>query len=316
MTTTIVAPSHICIYHNVEVSRETVRFLKLLLAEGHEGPLELDLRNTRYVSGAAALMLFAHVNFLQLLYGSKNRVRCLFPSRSSNPDGHNYIVGTQLSRALVSGTLEALDQLVEDGVFFQSSNNPTLHANITVEQLTKRLNGPHTQLMSMLGSAITEAVLNVRHHAYAHNTELFSGPLESRWWQYARFNEKDGCFIFLIYDLGLGILQTYKNSLGASRIDADTHIMEEALSFGYSRFSATNPERGCGSEDIKHPIRSDELLLICCDDLRYIYRGGTNDCDGNQMSGKAKIERTFYKIDGNLIEWTFETTDGAKKEAQ
>ncbi|MGL6440477.1 hypothetical protein ACSZM0_20895 [Aeromonas hydrophila] len=313
--TKIIAPSHICIYGNIEVGKETVRFFSLLLKEGHDGPLVLDLRRTLYVSGAAAVMLFAHVNFLQLKYGSKDRVRCLVPSKRDNPEGHYHIVGTQLSRALMSGTLASLEQLVADEVPFQSSNNPTSHANVTVEQLTRRLNGPHTQLMSMLGSAISEAVLNVKHHAYQHDPEMFSGCLESRWWQYARFDEQEGRFLFVIYDLGLGILQTYRNSLSALRLDPDTHIMEEALSFGYSRFSETNPERGCGSEDIKHPVRSGELLLICCDDLRYIYEGTKADIDvmSDKASGRAKIERTFYSVNGNLLEWTFEKTDGMKE---
>ncbi|MGL6403431.1 hypothetical protein ACSZM5_16585 [Aeromonas hydrophila] len=61
--TKIIAPSHICIYGNIEVGKETVRFFSLLLKEGHDGPLVLDLRRTLYVSGAAAVMLFAHVNF-------------------------------------------------------------------------------------------------------------------------------------------------------------------------------------------------------------------------------------------------------------
>jgi len=314
----ITAPSHICIYRNIEVGKETVRFLRLLLATGHEGPLVLDLSKTRYVSGAASVMLFAHVNFLQLKYGSKNRVKCLLPSKKDNPEGHNCIVATLLSRALMSGTLESLKQLVIDEVPYQSSNEPMLHADITVKQLTRRLKSPHTQLMSMLGSAISEATLNVRHHAYTHEPATFCDSLESRWWQYAWFDEADGRFIFLIYDLGLGILKTYRNSLKGLRLDPDAHILEEALSFGYSRFSETNPERGCGSEDIKHPIRSGELLLICCDDLRYIYEGTKADIDtvSDKASGRAKIEREIYRIDGNLVEWTFETTDGTKKEAQ
>lgn len=62
----ITAPSHICIYRNIEVGKETVRFLRLLLATGHEGPLVLDLSKTRYVSGAASVILFCACQFFTI----------------------------------------------------------------------------------------------------------------------------------------------------------------------------------------------------------------------------------------------------------
>jgi hypothetical protein len=301
---TVTAPSHICIYHHITIGNATAEFLDLLLAVGHKGPFTLDLRDTKYVSAAAALMLFAHVNFLQLLYGSRDRVRCLFPSRKKNPEGHQSVVGTQLARALTSGSLDALEKLVADKVFFQSSNDVNAHAAITVSQLTEKLElAEDDELLQMLGSAIGEAMLNVKHHAYAHNPEVFTGNLASRWWQYARFDAEQGDFTFLIYDLGLGILKSYKSSVDTPK--ADKHLLEEALSFGYSRFSATHPNRGCGSEDLKHPINCGETLLICCDDLRYIYKGDPDT---------AKIERTVFELHGSLVEWTLKTAD-AQKEA-
>ncbi|MGK4474113.1 hypothetical protein [Aeromonas molluscorum] len=299
--TTIVAPSHICVYHSDHVSNVTASFLRTLMEHGHKGPVILDLRETQYISSAAALMLFAHVNFLHLLYGSRHRVKCLYPSQKVNPNGHRYVVGTQLSRALSSGSLEALDLLVKDKVFFQSSNDLGKHAGTTLAQLTEKLALPAgDQLLQMLGGAIGEAMLNVKHHAYAHDPVLFSGPLAARWWQYARFDEAEGKFIFLIYDLGLGILQTYKNAVTGFK--QDEYLMEEALSFGFSRHSATDPSRGCGSDDLKHPINCGETLLIHCDDVRYVYRGEIE-------SGKATIKRTTFNLGGNLLEWVLKVND-------
>lgn len=295
---TYIAPSHICVYYDVAVCKETVKFLRTILELGHQGRLVLDFRATRFVSGGAALMLFAHVNYLQLRYGSRDRVRCMFPSRQDNPEGHDWIVRTQLSRALTSGTLDGLAQLVKDKVFFQSSNDPNTHAAVTVAQLTEKLSlPPQHQLSLMLGSAITEAMLNVQYHAYEHAPEEFAGPLVGRWWQYAHFDEADGAFVFLIYDLGLGILNTYKNAKSLNGITPDAHLLEEALSYGYSR--SKDSGRGVGSEDIKHPItQGKEQLLICCSDYRYIYEG----------AGKPTlIERKPFIIHGNFIEWSLET---------
>lgn len=292
------APSHICIYYDVKICRETVRFLRNILELGHKGQLVLDLQHTRYVSGGAALMLFAHVNYLQLRYGSRDRVRCLFPTRSDNPEGYMHIVRTQLSRALTSGSLVGLAQLVKDKIFFQSSNDPNTHADVTVAQLTEKIAlSPKHQLSLMLGSAISEAMLNVQHHAYEHAPEEFSGELAGRWWQYAHFDEEDGTFVFLIYDLGLGILNTYKQSLSPDDTRADTHILGEALSDSYSRFN--NSSRGLGSEDMKHPItQGKEQLLICCDEFRYIYEG---------VRMKPRIQLQPFKVHGTFIEWSLET---------
>lgn len=295
---TCVAPSHICVYYDIATCKATVAFLKTILEMGHQGQLVLDLRRTLYMSGGAALMLFAHVNYLQLLYGSRDRVRCIFPSQTENPAGHSWIVRTQLSRALMSGSLDGLKQLVKDKVFFQSSNDPNTHAAVTVTQLTEKLSlSPQHQLSLMLGSAITEAMLNVSYHAYEHAPDAFSGALSGRWWQYAHFDEEDGAFVFLIYDLGLGVLKSYKNAIDPSGIKPDAYLLEEALSYGFSR--SKDASRGVGSEDMKHPItQGKEQLLICCSDYRYIYEGEDKP---------AQIERKPFVIHGNLVEWSLET---------
>ncbi|KRV69761.1 hypothetical protein AO721_04480 [Aeromonas veronii] len=172
-----------------------------------------------------------------------------------------------------------------------------MHAAKTITYLTEKLALPSgNQLVLMLTAAISEAMLNVKHHAYEYERSIFTGILEHRWWQYALFDEDESRFIFLIYDLGLGILKSYKATVEPSM--ADNHILEEALSVGGSRFRHDEPWRGNGSEDLKHPIDIGETLLICCDDMRYVYRGAGQP---------TTIERTPFLVSGNLIEWTLET---------
>ncbi|MBL0460809.1 ATP-binding protein [Aeromonas dhakensis] len=296
---TIIAPVKLCVYYDDHVIANTIEFLRELAARGEQGPITLDLRRTEKVTGAAALMLFAHVNTLQLKHGSRSRVKCLFPDSKENENGHNDIVKTRLSRALSSGSVAELEQLVLEGTPFQSSNDPSVHASRTVKYLTDKLGLRKTdQLVLTLTAAISEAMLNVVHHAYDFAPSIFTGDLQSRWWQYANFDRKNNRFVFLIYDLGLGIIKSYKSS--TNRHQDDAFLLEEALSFGCSRFSKTQPWRGNGSEDIKHPVNLGESLFIYCENLRYIYRGDPTS---------AKIDRTLCKLDGNLIEWTLKIAD-------
>lgn len=296
---TITAPEKLCVYYDDILISNTINFFRNLAIQGENGPIILDLRKTDKVTGAAALMLFAHVNVLQLRHGSRERVKCLFPSKNANKSGHTDIVKTRLSRALASGSIDALEQLVAEGTPFQSSNDPGTHALRTVSYLTEKLKlNPGDQLVLTLTAAISEAMLNVIHHAYDFSPSIFTGALQSRWWQYAVFDEKKNQFVFLIYDLGLGIIKSYKSSMTEYRDDA--YVLEEALSFGGSRFSKKQPWRGNGSEDIKHPVNLGESVFIYCENLRYIYTGDPQS---------AKIDRTTGKLDGNLIEWTLKITD-------
>jgi hypothetical protein len=292
----MVAPKEMCIYDGGQIRKITVAFLRDLTAVGGQEPILLDLRKTERITGGAALMLFAHVNTLQLFHKSKHRVKCLFPIKKENPAGHTAVVKTGLSRALTSGNIEDLARLVSDGVPFQSANVPDIHAQKTVNYLTSRLGLPQGhQLVLMVTAAISEAMLNVKHHAYA-TLPVFDGVLKSRWWQYAMFDEVNDRFIFLLYDLGLGVVQSYKASLDADVETNDVHVFEEAMSYGFSRFRKEEPWRGNGSEDIKHPVDdASETLLVYCDALRYTYRGG--------KPGIAKIYQTSSKLNGNLIEW-------------
>lgn len=91
----IVAPTKLCVYYDDHVIENTIAFFRYLAARGERGAITLDLRQTERVTGAAALMLFAHVNTLQLKHGSRSRVKCLFPDSKANEKGHNDIVKTK-----------------------------------------------------------------------------------------------------------------------------------------------------------------------------------------------------------------------------
>lgn len=297
---TLVVPEKFCVYYETPDTEASLAFLRTLWQLGLQGPVTVDLRTTKHLTGGASLMLFAHVNALQLRFGSRARVRILFPSRKHNPEGYHDVFTTGLSRALVSGSEKALALLAKDAVPFQSSNDPDSHAPLTVAYLTERLKlASDHQLVLMLSAAISEAMLNVKHHAYAHDRTDFTGVLESRWWQYAFFHRATGRFIFIIYDLGIGIIQSYR-AVFDYPVD-DAFVLEQALSYGYSRFQATEPWRGNGSEDLKHPIDPGEFLFVRCDGHRYTYKG---------VAQKATIDPTLGKLHGNLIEWVLTDSKG------
>ena len=292
----LIVPSEFCIYYNDDKAVASMGLIASLWREGSLAPVTLDLRQVKKVTAGATLVLFAHVNALQLQHQSKKRVTFRFPTRKDNPDGYRCVVQSGLSRALMSGTVADLDALAKDGIPFQSSNDPGTHAPLTVAYLTKHLGLPSdNQFVLMLSAAISEAMLNVQHHAYCMNRDDFTGHLHSRWWQYVWYDRTRGCFVFLIYDLGIGIVCSYKASLLFDMDDLDA--FEQALSYGFSRFHATEPWRGSGSEDLKHPIVSGEKLLIWCDSLRYRYLGEDH---------MTTISKTRVPMRGSLVEWVLE----------
>jgi hypothetical protein len=292
----LIVPSEFCIYYNDQKSVASMALIIALWHRGNQAPVELDLRQVKTATAGATLILFAHVNALQLRHQSKKRVVCRFPTRKDNPDGYACIVQSGLSRALVSGTVADLDALAKDGIRFQSSNDPGTHAPFTVAYLTKHLGLPSdNQFVLMLSAAISEAMLNVQHHAYCVERDDFTGQLHSRWWQLSWYDRTRGRFIFLIYDLGVGIVRSYKTSLLFDMDDRDA--FGQALSYGFSRFHATEPWRGSGSEDLKHPIVLGEQLLIWCDSLRYKYLGE------DQVT---TITKTRVPMRGSLVEWVLE----------
>jgi hypothetical protein len=275
--TVLSGPTTLCIYDE-RWQNATLQFLneidrKLLIDYDN---IVIDLSKVADATAAASLLLFAIVNRAQLIRNDPNVVRFILPAKSKNANGHRYIVKTGLARALNSGSREKLEGLRVDEQFFQSSAEPMTHLFSTVNMLQSKAKLNDEQLL-LLSSGISEAMLNVSHHAYEHRDfEVLKEIIGKRWWQCAWFDDESDSVIFIIYDLGIGIFRSFTNDSNGAIPQSPTYeaeILKKAFTLGQTRFNL--PERGKGSEDIKAPIRNlvaeKQSLLVYSGRARYTF---------------------------------------------
>lgn len=306
------APDMFCLYR-FEHQTDTADFLwKLDYALYKERKsVHIDLTKIKFASAAASLLLFAIVSRAQLINEESGRlqtIRVSFPKKDKNPEGHRYIVATGLSKALTAGSIDKLDSLIDDKNYFQSSTNAHEHSVKTSLFLAKN-GGLNDEQFVLLTSGISEAMLNVLHHAYsspAYNFDVMNLH-GKRWWQCAWFNPDADKVVFILCDLGMGVARSYTKSLSSNSFGDErdeTQIIREAMTQGYS-CTGINNGRGNGSEDIKRPIGAGcalrESLLILTGRTQYQYTS-------------EKEEPTCTKIDirvpGTLVEWSLIPTRG------
>lgn len=296
----IKAPSRICIYSD-EDRTETLEFLGEINRQTlfYENKVLVNLTEVTYASAAASTLMFAIVNRGQLTSGDANSIRFLFPDKTKNPVGHGWVVGTGLSKALLSGNLNRLEALAENEQFFQSAVSPYVHYPKTVMMLDKQAHLSFDQF-DALSRAISEAMINVSHHAY--KTNVFDSFVKAvggeRWWQCAWFNPVRDEVVFIICDLGIGVGKSFSLGNYVNAISTEPEWVTSALSYGGTRFSDST-ERGNGSEDMKRPIivgNSDsESLLVFTGQAKYIY---------TSLNQKAECSLLSDNIPGTIVQWS------------
>lgn len=295
----LVPPEKFCIYRD-DSREDTLKFLNQIESLGVKGCMKLtvDLSQVNFASAAASVLFFAIVNRAQLLTQDPSLIRFIWPKKDENPAGHRWIVSTGLSRALVAGTDEKLKALTRDERYFQSDVEPFQHYQDTVLMLQKKavLNAEQLDLLS---TAISEALLNVWHHAYEHDE--FDNQIDflkgKRWWQCAWFNSEQNRVVFIVCDLGLGIFKSFTSNDDGHGTQNEVSSIERAMLVGESRIPDSG--RGNGSEDIKRPISvgigDEEDLLILTGHARYSY---------NSKDNVPRCERLPEYIPGTLLQWS------------
>jgi hypothetical protein len=289
------SPDSLCIYSDL-TKLTTLNFLSRLNNSLFldKQLITLDLSKVTWASAAASLILFSIVNRAQLVRGNPYCIRFIFPNKDKNNLGHGSIVKTGLSRALNSGSTQKLEELTQDNTFFQSSSNPSSHLFSTIDMLQQRAKLNDEQIL-LLSSGISEAMLNVSHHAYNSSDYVdFVKKLGKRWWQCAWFDPKTDSTIFLIYDLGIGVVKSFNKN--ASTPQEEILNLRSAFTAGNTRFNV--PERGKGTEDIKSPILSrhsrKEKLIVYTGSIEFVL---------NSDSTIANIKHENGFVQGTLIQW-------------
>lgn len=227
--------------------------------------IHIDLSGVKRITAEASLYLFALISSAKLCLNDSKIVQFTWPQKANNPDGHSAIVATGLSTALLTNTISDLDKLRTDERFFQSSVDPETQLISTREFLLKNMDNPlNANQLSLLTTAIGEAMINVKHHAYelGESVELKSYHGGSRWWQCSWYHPEIDALFFIICDLGCGVIDSYKSTHCCLQ-EPEPNILKEAFSEGFSRF--IDQGRGNGSEDIKRPISEIETAK----DIKY-----------------------------------------------
>ena len=292
----LTAPVNVCIYRD-GFRGLTMKFFERIDALYLSGvkSINLDLSNVQNVSAAASVIFFAKVNRIQLRSKNPNFFKFKWPNRKKNLDGYNSVIRTGLSKALLAGDLGLLDELDE---YYQSSVEPYKQVINTVASLYEQAPLTDEQL-DLLISAVSEATLNVSHHAYeekAYETQVFEMG-GKRWWQCSWYDAEDNVLVFIIYDVGVGLGRSFQRGDVAFSQMNELNCVLTALTVGQSRFR--NVGRGNGSEDIKRPIGSgcadSESLLILTGNAKYSY---------TSVKQIVECEPVNEFFQGTLIEWS------------
>lgn len=267
--------------------------------------VEIDLSEIPFISAAASLLLFAIVNRAQLCLRDEQTIRITLPTRKKNLPGYTWVVSTGLAKALLASDFEKIEELTQNERYYQSSVDPYAHHLTTAQMLNRKAASSFSkEQLSLLESGISEAMLNVSHHAYdsPEFNELTNFLGGKRWWQCAWFDPELNTVVFIICDLGMGIAKSF---LGTEPTQPFMQIslVVEAWTLGATRTGLN--WRGNGSEDIKSPVGAgcteNEKLLILSGHARYMKT--SND-------EKPSCTYTNDAVPGTLVQWSLVPTGG------
>ncbi|MCY4003442.1 MAG: hypothetical protein OXF33_07050 [Rhodospirillales bacterium] len=153
--------------------------------------------------------------------------------------------------------------------------------------------------------ALSEAMTNVRQHAYPREKGYERGDRKNRWWMSGAYNASDRMLTCVFYDRGVGIPATVEKTYGAPAIrellqrfrwvESDQALIAAAMELGRTRTRL--PHQGRGLADVEAFISRAGTgnLRILSRRGQYIYSG---------RRGKAKSLPLESPLRGTLIEWS------------
>lgn len=276
----------------------------------------LDCSKIREISTSAALVFAAEYERLVAIIGSppplvnlhewnENVFKRLFElgffqSIGVTPDQPELLLSADqdimtlrfLSGSNAKDTKKAGEMLVELGNFLDST-----------QSLPEDIKVPLT-------SALSEAMINVKQHAYPSDYR-FAYRHVQRWWLTGSANRKTRTLTIVIYDQGATIPVTYArvkklasirswiesnfNKEASHPFDNDGVNLAAAVRFGNSQ--TDEPHRGKGLPDMKFAIDQckNGKLTILSRGGRYVYNGLTQTSEHSSYPAS---------IGGTLIEWS------------
>lgn len=160
-----------------------------------------------------------------------------------------------------------------------------------------------------LYEGMSEALLNVRHHAYIDEVRLLYPSPGKRWWATACIDNEQKELRIFVYDQGVGIpatlpytgyremISSFFRGVAHGQIEDDATLLKGALE--YSRSRTEQAGRGKGFKNIMSAIDTYQTgrLRIVSGKAEVTYSG----------QGVIVSQRHDQHVGGTLIEWTLPT---------
>lgn len=290
----IKAPQRLCIYsdlHFISFVEFTARLASATIVRGER--VKADLSAVNKITAAACVMLFAETTRAQLVTGDPGIIDFALPD---DPETRRTFIHSGLWGAIRPGSQGKLDSLWRNKSPFASGTEPRKHLLATMETVSTL---SPVGLPPRFDSAISEAMLNVYHHAYEGiSVSGAESGIGRRWWQYASLRPHKASFI--ICDLGIGIPETCR--LNGLNHPNDAELIKEAMREGFSTRKAQGG-RGMGCLDLQRPVESQtvEQLAIFSNKGIYWFKEG----------GEIELQhRPDASLPGTILEWSIRLQEG------
>lgn len=274
--------------------------VRRLVIEGRN--VRIVFMDTDNISAEALIYLLGQFHRLRLLHG-KHRITGTYPKSE------------KMERLFEqSGFFDILD-VKRRGVAKRASRHTRYLeckseveiVGATIPKIREELLGTDFKMPLSVGKkiyrALTEAMINVKHHAY-HNKSIRKASLQGRWWLGAQLSVKKNLFTLTFYDAGVGIPKTLPRRYGWEQIRGilslltiiepdDGQMIKAAVELGRTRTLEDN--RGKGLMDLQKLI--DQVgggsLRIFSRCGSYTYQVG--------MAEQTTNDTNF--VEGTLIKW-------------
>ena len=266
--------------------------------------LYIDFRPIQQVTPSGALVLAAELDRVNHLKTGRS-LRQVDAERW-NPNVRRLLKEMGFFRLLRTSSPTAEPRLSDDQ-YIEFRSGATVDGEV-VDEL-RRLVDPHVTVPNkqMLFSAVTEAMTNVRHHAYEDHRSYLTDP--QFWWLSAAFNVEKKEFFIMIYDQGSGIPETLTkkwSEIVRQRLPGDmfrdhSRLIEAAHELSRSRTGEWYRGRGF-DRDIRRYI---ERL----DEGKGMYRiiSGRGEYTVESGASGIRTRRSFNGIlRGTFIQWRIE----------
>ena len=266
----------------------------------------IDFRPIRQVTPSGALVLAAELDRVNHLKGRP-------PLKQIDADQWDPNVRRLLKEMgffkLLQTSSPTGEPIASDDRYIEFRSGEKVDGEV-VDELRRLDLDPHVNVPKnrLLFSAITEAMTNVRQHAYGNRQSYSTAP--RFWWLSASFNTEKKEITVMIYDQGSGIPETLpkkwgeslRNLLPAELVDDHARLIEAAHELSRSR--TRERHRGRGFErDIRHYIAN-------LDKGQGTYRIISGRGEYTAESGGGPTNRRSFRgcLEGTFIQWRIHFT--------